>query len=198
MRFLPICSGRWLVAALPTLLLACSSPARNDDPAAAAAALNEHKIDAADVTDKQRADADFLVKLSSNALLEVELGKLAQSRAATPAVRGYGPRLVQNRLELLTALRALAAAKQLVIPSSLGADQQAAYHEVNEQPGNKLDRRLMDIALKAQKQDDNALDDMKDDAYDGDIRGFAAKFAQPVHDHREAAEDVEDVLDDLP
>jgi putative membrane protein len=186
-----------LAVALP-LFTACSSGGSDNDSAAAANAQNEKKIDAADVTDKQEADAKFLVKVTNNALLEVELGKLAQARATTPTVRTYGARLLQNRLALLAALRSLAETKKLAIPAALGDDEQAAYHEVNTQQGPQLDKRLVALMVKAQKQDEDAFDDMSDNAYDGDIRGFAAKYLIPVREELAGAKEVADAIDDLP
>ncbi|WP_081867887.1 DUF4142 domain-containing protein [Hymenobacter sp. IS2118] len=186
-----------LVVALPPLS-GCSSGSSGNDAVDAANAENRDKISAADVTEKQEADANFLVKATSNALLAVELGKLAQARATTPTVRAYGTRLVQNRLELLGALRTLAAAKQLAIPSALGGDEQAAYHEVSITNGSQLDKKVMELIVKMQSQDEDAFDDMKDDAYDGDIRGFAAKYHTPVQEELAGAEEVADVIEDLP
>lgn len=185
-----------VAVALP-LLTACSSGGSND-AADAANAQNANKISEADVTEKQEADAQFLVKATSNALLGVELGKLAQARATTPVARTYGARLVQNRLGLLSALRSLASAKQLAVPNALGEDEQAAYHEVSTQTGSQLDKRAMDLIVKIQKQDSDAFDDMKEDAYDGDIRGFAAKYAPPVQEELAGAEEVAEAIEDLP
>lgn len=185
-----------LAVTLP-LLAACSS-GTGSDAVNAANAQNKHKIDTADVTAKQGADAKFLVKTTGNALLEVELGKLAQARASAPAVRAYGARLVQNRLELLAVLRALADTKKLAIPPALGEDEQAAYHEVSTQTGSQLDKHVMALIVKAQKQDENAFDDMKDDAYDGDIRGFAAKYLDPVQELLASGKKAANVAGDLP
>lgn len=186
-----------LIVALP-LLVSCSSGGGGTDATEAATAQNDTKISAEDVTAKQEADAEFLVKATSNALLEVELGKLAQARATTPIVRSYGTRLVQQRLELLSAVRTLAAAKNLVVPSALGGDEQAAYHEVSTQAGSQIDKSLMELLVKMQKQDEDAMDDMKDDAYDGDIRGFAAKYQTPVQEELAGAQEVADTIEDLP
>ena len=183
-----------LVIALP-LLAGCSSGSNGNDAVAAANAQNENKIDTADVTAKQEADAQFLVKATSNALLEVELGKLAQARATSPAVRTYGSRLLQNRLELLTALRTLSEAKKLAVPAALGEDEQAAYHEASASAAPQLDKHVMALIVKAQKQDEDAFDDMSDDAYDGDIRGFAAKYLTPVREELAAAKETVDAIE---
>lgn len=184
-----------LVVALAT---ACSPGGGGDDAVDAATAQNEQKIAAADVTGKQEADARFLVKAASNALLEVELGKLAQAKASAPEVRSYGSRLVQSRLELLGALRVLAGAKKLALPPALGEDEQAAYHEASTQRGSQLDRHVMALLVKAQKQDEDAFDDMSEDAYDGDIRGFAAKYHGPVQEQLDGARDAAKAADQLP
>lgn len=185
-----------LGVALP-LLAACSGSG-SSDAVDAANSQNKTKISTADVTAKQEADAIFLVKVTSNALLEVELGKLAQARASTPTVRTYGARLVQNRLELLAALRTLAEAKKLAVPPALDEDEQAAYHEVSTQTDTELDKRLIKLLVKTQKQDEDAFDNMSDDAYDGDIRGFAAKNLRPVQEELAGAKEVADAVADLP
>lgn len=176
------------------LATSCSSGGSNGDAVDSALAQNENKIDAADVTKKQEADARFMVETTGNALLEVELGKLAQARASTPAVREYGTRLVQNRLELLTALRSLAEVKKLTLPLALGEDGQAAYHETSTKTGVEFDKHLLAMLVKTQKQDEDFFDDMSDDAYDGDIRGFAAKYHTPVEELLDAAKDAADKL----
>ncbi|GAA4051571.1 hypothetical protein GCM10022409_43020 [Hymenobacter glaciei] len=186
-----------LVVALP-LLGSCSGNGSNTDAVDAATAQNEKKIDTADITKKQEADAEFLVKSTSNALLEVELGKLAQARATAPDVRSYGAQLVPQRLELLATLRSLAAAKGLTVPAALGGDEQEAYHEASTQTGAQLDKRLMALLVKTQKQDEDAFDDMSGDAYDGDIRGFAAKYHGPVEEQLDAAKEAADAADKLP
>ena len=183
---------------LPLLASCSSGGSGSPDAGETATAQNEKKIDAADVTAKQEADAKFLVKATSNALLEVELGKLVQARATVPALRAYGARLVQSRLELLAGLRALAEAKKLAVPAALGDDEQAAYHEVSTQPGSQLDKHAAALLVKAQEQDEDAFDDMKDDAYDGDIRGFAAKNLPPVQEQLASAKTVADAVEDLP
>ena len=188
----------WQLAVTLPLLGSCSGNGSNADAVDNAMAQNEKKIDTADITKKQEADAEFLVKSTSNALLEVELGKLAQARATSPTVRSYGARLVPQRLELLGTLRTLAAAKGLIVPAALGGDEQQAYHEASTQPGTQLDKHLMALLVKAQKQDEDAFDDMSDDAYDGDIRGFAAKFHAPVQEQLDAAKAAADVAEKLP
>jgi putative membrane protein len=189
------CLSRVIPGALALFLAtSCSSGGGNGDAVDSALAQNENNINAADITKKQEADARFMVETTGNALLEVEFGKLAQVRASTPAVREYGTRLVQNRLELLTAIRSLAETKKLTLPLALGEDGQAAYHETSTKTGVAFDKHLLAMLVKTQKQDEDFFDDMSDDAYDGDIRGFAAKYHTPVEELLDAAKEAADKL----
>ncbi|GAA4347824.1 hypothetical protein GCM10023185_03150 [Hymenobacter saemangeumensis] len=160
--------------------------------------LNREHINEADVTERQEEDAAFMVKLTGNTLLEIELGKLAQARAHTPVARQYGTRLVQSKLELLQSLRGLAAAKRLAVPAALSDDEQAAFHEVSSLSGPRLDQKVLALVIKTHKQDEDALDEMRDDAYDGDIRGLAAKYLPPLREQLATAEEIADEVDALP
>lgn len=191
--------SRFLLAVPLLTLLACSTnDSGSADPVEAARNQNEKRIDTADVTEKQETDANFLVNAAGNTLLQMELGKLAQQQSSTAVVRAYGPRLVQQRLEMLRALQSVAASKQLTIPADLGDDARAAYHEVSKLAGAPFDKKLMELVVKTQKQDEDAFDDMKEEAYDGDIRGFAAKYLPAVQEQLAAAKEVEDEVADLP
>jgi len=179
-----------------TGLLACSSNSNSADaPVATARAQNEEKIKGADITRKQLADADFLVKTASNGLLEQELAKLAQAKASTVVLRAYGPRLLQSRLDVLGALRTLAAAKQLAVPASMGKNEQTAYHEVAKLVGPAQDKQLLETLVRALKKDRDAFGSMEKDAYDGDIRAFAARYGQPVRDQLAAAEATQEAVE---
>jgi putative membrane protein len=186
------------LAVLPLAAACSSNGGGGQDAVQNAEALNERKINEAAITDKQEADANFLVRAASNALLEVELGKLAQARATAPVVRAFGAAVVRSRLDLLAALRTLAVAKQLAVPSALGDDEQTAYHEASTQTGAQLDKRVMALLVKIQKQDEDAFDDMKDDAYDGDIRGLAAKYYPPIDEQLDAAKEAAEAAEKLP
>ena len=190
---------RWLLALPWAAAAACSSGGgTGNDSEATATAQNEQKIKEADVTKKQEADARFMVQAAGNALLSVELGKLVQARAALPALRTYGARLVQDHLALLEDLRALAQTKSLALPPALSEDAQTAYHDASTQTGTRLDKQTVELILKIQRQDEDAFDDMKDDAYDDDIRGFAAKHYNSVKEQLDAAKEVAGAVDSQP
>ena len=186
---------RLLLLALAGLPACSSNSNPADAPVATARAQNEEKIKGADITRKQLADADFLVKTASNGLLEQELAKLAQVKASTVVLRAYGSRLLQSRRDMLGALHTLAAAKQLAVPANMGKNEQTAYHEVAKLVGPAQDKQLLETLVRALKKDRDAFGSMEKDAYDGDIRAFAARYGQPVRDQLAAAEATQKAIE---
>ncbi|GAA4017206.1 DUF4142 domain-containing protein [Hymenobacter fastidiosus] len=174
--------------------IACSSDASKKDPVAEARFQNEKRIGDEDITKKQERDAEFMVDAASDGQLEVELGKLARQKAATPAVRSFGQHMMTQHAEVNQALRALAEQKGLSLPAGLGEEQQKAYQELAALTGLEFDKKYLDLMVDDHANDVDAFDDMSEDAYDGDIRGLAAKYLPTLKEHLDLAKKVQDQL----
>ncbi|UOQ73538.1 DUF4142 domain-containing protein [Hymenobacter cellulosilyticus] len=168
------------------------------DPVAEAQFQNEKRIGDENVTEKQERDAEFVVKAASDGMLEVELGKLAQQKGTTPTIKAFGQHMVEQHAEANTALKALADRKGLVLPASLGQEQQETYSQLAGLTGTQFDKQYMAAMVKDHKSDVDDFEDMSEEAYDGDIRGFAAKYAPVLKEHLEKAEELNEQVEDLP
>ncbi len=191
-------SVRFLLLGCCITLGACSPGAGDKDPVADAKFQNEKRIGEAAVTERQERDAEFMVDAAASGMLELEMGKLAQQKATTPAVRSLAQRLVQQHGVVSTALRNLAQQKNLVLPTGLGGDQQKTYAELSALTGVQFDKQFITTVKEAHQRDTDAFEDMSKDAYDGDIRGFAAKYLPTLEQHLEDVEAVEDQVENLP
>ncbi|HEX8350888.1 MAG TPA: DUF4142 domain-containing protein, partial [Hymenobacter sp.] len=161
-------------AGLLLVAVACSPDSSKRDPVADAKFQNEKRIGEADITKKQERDAEFMVNSASHGLLELELSKLAQQRATVPAVKNLATQLLQHHAEMNNTLKSLADRKSIVLPSSLGDEEQP--QKLARLTGTQFDKQYMDAIVDAHQEDIDSFDDMSDEAYDGDIRGFAAKY----------------------
>jgi len=176
---------------------ACSTDASKRDPVADAKFANEKRIGEEDITKKQERDAEFLVNTASDGMLEMELSKLAQQKATTPAVKQFAAQLVQQHADMSNALKSVADRKSIVLPTGLGNEQQEQVQKLNAVSGSLFDKQYMDAIVDAHKDDVDSFDDMNDDAYDGDIRGFAAKYLPVLKEHLDKAKQVQDQVKDL-
>ena len=177
---------------------ACSSESSKKDPVAEAQFQNEKRIGDADITNKQERDAAFMVDVASDGLLEMELGRLAQQQAASPAVKEFGQRMATQHGEVSQALNTLAKQKGIVLPAGLGEKQQEARQTLAALSGAAFDEKYMAQMVDDHANDVDKFDDMSEDAYDGDIRGFAAKYLPTLKEHHELAQQVRDQLKATP
>lgn len=179
--------------ALP-VLTACSGGESNKDPVAEAKFQNEKRIGDEAITEKQERDAEFMVMAASNSMLDVELSQLAQRKATSPDVKYAAQMVVGEHGPMQADLKAVAGRKNIVLPSSLGKEQAERVGELSALNGAAFDRKYLDLLEDGHKRSINDFDDMSDEAYDGDIRAFAAKYLPILKRHREAAEQAADKL----
>jgi len=182
-----------VLAALP-LLAACSGGESNKDPVEEAKFQNEKRIGNENITEKQERDAEFMVMAASRSMLNLEVSQIAQRKATLPDVKYLAQAIVAGRTAMQTELKALADRKSIVLPASLGNDEAKQVGELTALNGASFDRRYLDLLDDVHDQSVDAFDDMSEDAYDGDIRAFAAKYLPTLKSHREAAEKAADHL----
>ena len=176
------------------LLTACSGGESNKDPVAEAKFQNEKRIGDEAITEKQERDAEFMVTSASMGMLDVELGQIAQRKATSPDVKYVAQTIVGEHGPMQTDLQAIAGKKNIVLPNSLGKEQAGLVGELSALNGPAFDRKYLDLLEDGHKRSIDDFDDMSDDAYDGDIRAFAAKYLPILKRHREAAEQAADKL----
>ncbi|RTQ53759.1 DUF4142 domain-containing protein [Hymenobacter gummosus] len=183
---------RILLLIAPLGLLSCGAGER--DPVADAKFENGQRIEREDVTKRQEQDADFVVEAATGSSFGAALGQLATRQASSPALRTFGQQLQRDAGQLGGALRTLATQKSLTLPEGLSGRQQDAIDELTRLRGAAFDKELLEVATDYLDDAQDAFDDMADDAYDGDIRGVAAKYAPTLKSHYERADELQDQL----
>lgn len=175
-------------------LAACSSGESNKDPVAEAKFQNEKRIGDEAITEKQERDAEFMVTAASNSMTNLEISQIAQRKATSPDVKYLAQMIVGEHSTMQADLKSLAQKKSIVLPTNLGESQAKTAGELTALNGAGFDRKYLDLLEEIHKNSINEFDDMSEDAYDGDIRAFAAKYLATLKSHREAAEQAADKL----
>jgi putative membrane protein len=86
------------------------------------------------------ADAKFAVQASAGSLMEMELGKLAQQKGSSQAVKNFGTMMVKDHSPSNVELRELAREQHIVVPETL--DSKAIELK------NKLSGKVVRISIK--------------------------------------------------
>lgn len=180
------------------MLASCSSGVSSKDPVGVATFQNEKRIEELDVTNRQKQDAAFLVNAMASGMLNQQLATQAMQKAATPSVRNYAQRVMNDHIRINGDLKRLADQKNIMLPTGISEAQQQHVQELTALTNTAFDKKYAEMAVNDHKDDVDAFLKMSKDAYDGDIRGFAAKNLPTLESHLDQAKRTQDEVKNLP
>ncbi len=181
-----------LAASLCIGFAACDSPKKETDSAEVAEEQNEAKM----ATDDGEDDADFLVKAASGGMLEVQLGQMAQEKASSQSVKDFGKQMVTDHTKANEELKALAAQKNITLPTTVSNDHQEHIDKLAKLSGTEFDEEYMQLMTKDHHKDVALFEEAAEDAKDPDIKAFAAKTLPTLKTHMQMAEQKKDLAED--
>lgn len=148
----------------------------------------EHADDANEAKEEQGAgakedDSEFAVKAASGGLLEVTLGKLAQQKAQNPQVKEFGAQMVKDHEKANAELKALAASKNITLPTSPGEDHLKHIEDISKLSGAEFDKKYISFMKEDHEEDVKEFKEAAQDAKDPDVKAFAAKTLPTLQMH---------------
>lgn len=181
---------RSLVLASAIVFFAACKDNKETDTKEIATEQNEEKFDA---NDSKEDDSEFLVAAAETDLMEIEIGKLAQSKGTAQGVKDFGKMLVDEHTKSAADTKPFAEKLNVSLPLSITEKGQERYNELNkEAKGKDFDRKFADMMVKGHE---DALEKMKkaaDDANDSDVRAWAAGMVPTLAAHLEQAKLLHD------
>ena len=170
------------VSASLFLVLAILLPACNDgkpeDTKKVAKEDNDAKFD-----NKKEDDAKFLVNAAEMNLEDIQLGILAQSNSMNAEIKGMGKMMETEHSKAFSDLQALAARKQITIPTSLTDDGQDANKKLMDKKGRDFDKEYCDMMVNGHKDAIKMFEKASSDATDADIRNWATSMLPTLRTH---------------
>jgi len=139
-------------------------------------------------------DADFVVKAASGGMLEVELGKLAQSHASRKGVKDFGAMMVSDHSKGGDALKSMATGKRIVLPDSISNDQKKERDDLMKKRGAEFDRSYISLMVKDHKEDIDEFEKAARNTNDADIRAFAQNTLMMLRMHLDSAQSLDKTM----
>jgi putative membrane protein len=134
-------------------------------------------------------DKNFLTHAAQGGEAEVELGRLAQQKAADSQVKAFGQRMETDHSKAGSELRALIAQKGLTVPGGFPPDAVALKNRLDKLQGATFDqaymRAMVDDHVKAVREFEMAAK-----STDSDIKAFAEKTLPTLREHLKMAQDT--------
>lgn len=166
------------------------SDTTNTDPKKEATAQNDNTFDTSNV----KKDAAFAVDIADAGMLEVQLGKLAQTNASAASVKNFGKEMVTDHGKANDELMALAKTKGIALPAALSDKCQKKYNELAAKSGADFDKAYIEAQVDGHKDVVDLLQKESEKGEDIDVKTWAQGKLPVVQHHLDMAKQIQDGL----
>jgi len=132
----------------------------------------------------------FIRKAAEGGKAEVELGKLAQEKAASPEVKQFGERMVNDHSKANDQLKEVAQKEGVTLPTKLDAKDAATKARLEKLSGEAFDRAYMKDMVADHAKDVREFKNEAKNGKDPDVKSFAAQTAPTLEDHLKEAKNI--------
>jgi putative membrane protein len=136
------------------------------------------------------ADKTFVMHAAQGGMAEVEMGRLAASKATDPDVKQFGQRMVDDHSKANDELKSLASQKHLTVPAELDAKMKAEHARLEKLSGAAFDRAYMTAMVMDHNKDVSEFQRASTTAKDADLKAWAAKTLPTLKDHQQSANTI--------
>jgi putative membrane protein len=135
-------------------------------------------------------DRTFIRKAAEGGKAEVELGQLAQEKAASPDVKQFGERMVNDHTKANDQLKQVAEKEGVTLPEKLNAKDAATKARLEKLSGEAFDRAYMQHMVKDHTQDVAEFRTEARSGKDADVKNFASQTVPTLEDHLKQAKSI--------
>lgn len=97
-------------------------------------------------------DIKFAKCAADDGMMEVQLGKLAQSKATSNEVKMHAQHMIDDHTKANEELKALAAKKNIALPTAVSDKKQKKEQKLSRLNGTDFDKRYTKCMVKAHKK----------------------------------------------
>lgn len=161
-------------------------PPRNGVDANGNATVNSNNAGATNAAAQNDAlRNNFWMTAAQGGLAEVELGSIAQTKAANPEVKNFAKMMVEEHTKANTELKSLAGEKNLTLPTTMNSGNQATLTELQGLVGADFDREYVNAMVDNHEADVQLFESQAADDGDPEAKAFAAKTLPTLRKHLE-------------
>jgi len=140
---------------------------------------------------ERTSDHEFILTAAQGGMTEVELGKLAQERAASPEVKQFGSHMVMDHSKANDELKTIAEKKGVTLPNALDAKHQASVDRFQHLSGRAFDRAYVKAMVKDHEKDAAEFRQASTTARDPDVKNFAGNTLKVIETHLSDIKSIE-------
>lgn len=134
------------------------------------------------------ADSDFVKEAAQGGTMEVQLGKLAQEKAADEKVKQFGKRMEQDHSKANEELKKITSDKGIQLSTDLDKKHKTKIDKLTKLSGADFDKQYMDAMVSDHKEDIKKFQRVADKGKDADLKQFASQTLPTLKEHLQLAE----------
>jgi putative membrane protein len=134
----------------------------------------------------------FMTTAAQDGMMEVELGKLAASKAQNPEIKAFGQKMVVDHGKANDELKALAAKKNIKLPTEISGGMKETVDRLSKLSGAEFDKEYVKLMVDAHDEDVEAFQTQAENAADADVKAFAQKTLPVLKSHYETIKKIND------
>lgn len=138
--------------------------------------------------------SDFLTEAAQGGIAEVELGKMAVTKAASPDVKKFAQMMVDDHSKANVELKELAQKKGIQVPAETDSSHKSTMEDLRNLVGAEFDKEYVENMYDDHRHDVAEFEDQSENASDSDVKAFAAKTLPVLRKHLEAIEAIRSKL----
>lgn len=136
-------------------------------------------------------DNDFMKEAATGGMAEVEMGKMMAVKATNPEVKKFAQMIVTDHTAANNELKALAAKKNVTLPTDVDASQKSTMDMMKTKSGADLDKEYVENMVSDHEKDVADFQKQSMSATDPDVKAFAAKTLPTLKKHLDAIKAIQ-------
>lgn len=129
------------------------------------------------------ADKTFMMEAASGGMMEVEAGRIAEQTASSARVKSFGTMMVQDHTNANNELKALASAKNVMLPDAMMAKHREHIDMLKKKTGKDFDKAYISMMVTDHNEDVSKFQMTSNNAADADVKAFASKTLPVLRMH---------------
>ncbi len=133
---------------------------------------------------------DFVTTVANVGMMEVELGKVAQTNGASKDVKDFGKMMEDDHSAANTELQSIAAAENISMPAGMNEEHTMHVTDLKAKQGAAFDKAYMDMMVDGHTK---TIDEFKKAAAGNEnqkVKDFAAKTLPTLQKHLDKAKAI--------
>jgi putative membrane protein len=145
-------------------------------------------------TQKLEDDHEFAVDAASGGMMEVQLGQIAATNAASAKVKEFGQMMVDDHSKANDEMKALAATKGITLPATPGEKHQKHINDLKDKKAADFDKDYISMMVDDHEEDIKKFEEEANNGKDAELKAFAAGKLPILRKHLEMAKSIKDAM----